>query len=316
MNVFTYQYWDENGAVRSDTLRAANRAEALRQIRDAGRSVITLTEGKASVPGRRALWNPVVWNRAAWIGVAGVVLVAALSVWLTANKKPAKRPAPEAAKVETSPAGTPPRGVRGGFGETALPASRPTVETPATGAPPRPQPPVADAAVSRNANLRPLHPPPEETEEEEVKPSRRFTNISEGLLAMALSVPPGAPVPPLPIPPNIETEFAKALTNDIVLYEDDDERTVELKENIAAAKEQMREMVKQGQSVAEILTEYQNRANEEAALRRQAQLELNKLFRSGAVEEAQAYHDEVNQIFSELGITPIDLHRNRRRSAP
>jgi hypothetical protein len=107
MNAFTYQYWDEKGAVRSGTLRAADRTEALRQIQTAGRSVITLTEGKASVVGRRALWNPVLSNRAAWIGVTGVVLVAALSVWLTANKKPAKRPAPKkAAKVETSPVAT------------------------------------------------------------------------------------------------------------------------------------------------------------------------------------------------------------------
>jgi len=127
-----------------------------------------------------------------------------------------------------------------------------------------------------------------------------------------MSIPPGAPVPPLPIVGNLDSDFVNSLTNTIVIYDDDDERTANIKENVAIAKNQLLELVKQGRSVSEVLQEYQNKANEQADLRSEAQKELSELYQSGKTEEAKTFMEKVNKEFTESGITPISMSQPRK----
>ena len=139
-----------------------------------------------------------------------------------------------------------------------------------------------------------------------------FKGSTEQLLAMAMSAPPGAMIPPLPIAGNLDEDFINSLTNTIVIYDDDDERTVQLKENVAAAKNQMLELLKQGRSVSDVLKEYQETNNERAAIRSEAQRELNALHRSGKTQEAKEYMEKVNETFKDMDIDPISPPQPRK----
>jgi len=308
MKTFGYTYRDKEGALKSGSLQAPDRIDALRQIRAMGCVPVSVTEGKVAVAGRRAPWN-----RAVWIGVTVVVLVAALSVWLNAAKKPAKRAAPVTAAV-----GTVPRTVRGSFGETALPASPPIAETPPVGTPPRGVP-DEPALTNNSAIVTKSRPQPVAVSEPDVEQTappptpRPFKTATEQMLSMAMSLPPGVMMPPLPIPPGIEDDFANSLTNKIVIFEDDDERTIEHKEKVAQAKLHLLELVKQGRSVSDVLNEYQETTNERVEVRNEAGMELANILKNGTPQEAKTYLDKINKAFTDLGIEPITMpHQSAR----
>jgi hypothetical protein len=317
MTTFTYQYWDEKGAVRSGTLRAADRTEALRQIQTAGRSVISLTEGHAVKPGWFRPHFPS-WGKPALVLMSFVLLLFFSADWIVGmfRKPDTGNPARHTATGTQAPARlpvplkTPPRDAKT---ETVPGDATPHASI---------QPPVANTAARKtspasapSAKTPGFRPPPSEADAEPLPPNA-FKNQSDALLAMAMSVPPGMEVPPLPIPDNLDETFLHSLTNDIVIYPEDDARTVELKKTVADAKQQIREMVNEGRSVAEILSEYRRQMKEQAALRREALKELHALYRSGAVNEAKTFHDQVNEAFSKTGIPPIEMPRDWRRTAP
>jgi len=126
-----------------------------------------------------------------------------------------------------------------------------------------------------------------------------------------MSVPPGASIPPLPISKNLDADFVNSLTNTIVIYDDDDERTANIKENVAGAKNQILDMIKQGRSVSDVLKEYQDTVNEHASLRSEAQIELRNLSETSSPEEAKAYLDKVNKALKSLGLEPVSLPPSR-----
>jgi len=316
MKTFGYTLRDKEGALKKGSLQAVDRIDALRQIKDMGCIPVAVTEGKGVVPSARAPWNPATWNRAVWMAAAGVVLIAALSVWLTADKKPAKRPAPV-----TAAAGTPSRSVRSALPtnqtvKTVRPAPKPVPVPSAVGTPTRgvrdetalPRPAVA-------SEKRPHQTPAPKPVAEEQKPQRpsAYKTKTEQLLAMAMSVPPGSAIPPLPITQGLDSDFANSLTNVIVIYDDDDDRTAAIKEDVAITKNQLLELVKQGRSVADVLKEYQDTTNERAEVRNAAQRELTDLIKNGTPEEAKAYLDKVNKAFTELGVEPIAMPRQSAR---
>ena len=107
MKTFGYTLRNKEGALKKGSLQAVDRNDALRQIKAMGCILVSVSEGKSLAAGKRAPWDPATWNRAVWLSVAGVILIAALSVWRAADKKPAKRTAPATAAVEA-----PPRSVR------------------------------------------------------------------------------------------------------------------------------------------------------------------------------------------------------------
>jgi hypothetical protein len=314
MKAFRYVCRGQAGTLKNGSLRAADRADALRQIKAMGCVPVSVAEGKTAAP--RAARSPA-WNRAAWLAAAGVALAAGLVAWRLADRhpvagslvsdrprlsptspaRPAASPAPGEGTAQpvraVSLSGTPSR-------ETP-PASHPQTGTsprPQGQAPLPPQPAAADVAPEEKQRLR--HPNP-------------FKSSTEQLLAMAMSVPPGAMIPPLPIARDLDGDFAGALANMIVIYDDDDERTAQTKENVAVAKEQLRELVTQGRSVADALKEYQDTVNERAEIRQKAQAELNALHKNGKPQEAKAYLDEINAALQTLDIEPISLPQPRKK---
>ncbi len=153
--------------------------------------------------------------------------------------------------------------------------------------------------------------------EEVVEPV--FKNISESVLAMLVMGNEGKTEnPPLPdlidtnaTPEEIEAQQLKwnqdainALTNAIVIYEDEDNLTQEQKEKIADLKNQLARIAKEGGSVADALKEFREYMNEGVGLRRQVIAETAKIEDD---KEALDYVNKANEELKKEDITPVDL---------
>lgn len=313
MKSFGYTFRDASGALKKGTLQAEDRADALRQIKAKGCVAVSVSEGQAAAGG--PAWNPAWTVRGVWIAAVGVVLIGGLAVWWhRAERKPAKRPAAVVADVKKAAPAARPKPVKAAPAKPVQTAARPAAVKPAAEVPAPAERPAATAAIPEKRPYpapapQPAAPAPEPVPQ---NPSQ-FKTSTEQLLGLAMSIPPGNPIPPLPIVQGLDKDFVNSLTNEIVIFSDDDERTANVKENVAVAKNQMLELVKEGRSVAEVLKEYENTVNERAAARSEAQAELSNLYRSGRTQEAKEYMEKVNKAFTEMGIDPVSLPAATRR---
>ena len=141
-----------------------------------------------------------------------------------------------------------------------------------------------------------------------------FPMATEQLLTMILSCGDTMAPPPLPITDDgtLERHLAMSLTNAIVIYDTDDERTVALKENVAQAKLQLKEVMDSGGSVAEALREYLAYVGENHQLRERVVAEYSRLKREVSPEAAEEYLAAANAELEAEGITPVTVQRKRR----
>ncbi|MDR3221344.1 MAG: hypothetical protein LBU46_04945 [Candidatus Accumulibacter sp.] len=327
MKTFAYTLRDTSGALKHGALRAADRADALRQLNAMGGAPVSVSEGaKGGAPvsvsegakgggASRSVRPSAAMPRTAALAVALIGAAGAWVVWhcLRANKPPlrARQPARAALAVAPGRTAAPPSG--------ATPETEPVLQTPAAPvraavSPPEPQSRTETQALISLASALPQAPlPAQAAAAPELDPqplkTPAFNNLSDNVLALALDVPPGSPIPPVPIPAGMEQEFAKSLTNEIFLYDSDDGRTAALKERVAIIKNELARMAAGGRNVAEALEEYQRETNENEAMRSKAQRELTALYRQGSLQKARDYMNEMNQVFKEYGVGPISMPR-------
>ena len=119
-------------------------------------------------------------------------------------------------------------------------------------------------------------------------------------------------VPPLPISPESEEALRRsllvALTNDIVIFDDESERTQENKERVADAKRQLGEILRSGGSVVEAIREYEAYVNEGAKVRAEV-LEKVQPAVDAITNDAEAleYVESVNEALKKEDIPPLHL---------
>lgn len=137
----------------------------------------------------------------------------------------------------------------------------------------------------------------------------------EQILAMLASATDSAGAPPLPYMGNIDLNksLLVAITNDIVIYDTDDEQTVAAKERIADMKNQLKEVVDAGGSVEEAIREYHDWINENRRIRAEVISEYRRLVREASQEEANAYIVEANKELEAEGIETVNMGVERRR---
>lgn len=140
----------------------------------------------------------------------------------------------------------------------------------------------------------------------EEKPPKHFPRPTEELLAMMLSSPADSEMPPLPMlspdDTRLNADAILALTNDLVIYETDDERLVALKEAVAELKRQLAEAVKNGGNVADVLNEFRNWRNDGVKVRNDTIKAINEI--ADDAEAAKALED-ANKTLEEDGVVPI-----------
>ncbi|MBO5940368.1 MAG: hypothetical protein J6R18_04145 [Kiritimatiellae bacterium] len=144
-----------------------------------------------------------------------------------------------------------------------------------------------------------------------------FKHASDSYLAMALSVPAGAEMAPLPDLSNeggLDKAFMESLKEDIFIEEGDSERVKDLKVKVVAARETMKALLKDGYSFFEVLEETRKNINENVELRSQMTAQYHDLLQKGFSEDAESLRIKVNKVFAEMGIEDIQPRRPQKNN--
>jgi hypothetical protein len=138
----------------------------------------------------------------------------------------------------------------------------------------------------------------------------------EQILGMMVSAGSASGMPPIPMgsEESMLKDFMVAVTNDIVIFEDDDEYTVKFKEQVADFKNQLLGIVEQGGSITNALKEYEHWINESQAIRRDVTAEYKRLKAEASQEEADAYLAVANKELEAEGIPTVNLGKERKRN--
>ena len=142
-----------------------------------------------------------------------------------------------------------------------------------------------------------------------------FKHASDSYLAMALSVPVGAEMAPLPDLSNeggLDKAFMESLKEDIFIEDGDSERIKDLKVKVVAARETMKALLKEGYSFVEVLEDTRKNINENVELRAQMTAQYHDLLQKGFSEDAESLRIKVNKVFAEMGIEDIQPRKNRK----
>ena len=297
---------DKAGALQRGSLQARDRQEALQKIRALGGTPVNVTE--SSVPKTPFVWQPA-WTRAAvGLGVA-VVVIAGIVLWLQRPRTP-PRPAPTPAPTPVTPSGA----------DTSRPTDTPRPDVPidpGTGVASPRVPATGPAPVTPSGSGGATSPdtaqaaPNAGEPREEVPPERPapFKSITEQVLSIIASVPPGIEIPPMPEFHGMDKDFAKAATNTLVIFDNDSEELIHRLETVAWSKLEMGELVQQGWKADDVLKSLVDQHNEDANLRSAASLALKKMVDNGQLtavtlkEELAVINDEL----SERGLPEITL---------
>ena len=149
------------------------------------------------------------------------------------------------------------------------------------------------------------------SEQKKNEEARRLKHRTEQLFGMIISTREFG-VPPVPISEEDEESLRRdllvAITNDISIFDDEDERTQEVKERVADAKRQLADILQKGGSVVEAIKEYEAYVNEGAKVRTEVLEKIAPEVDSITNDaEAVEYVESVNEALKKEDIPPIKL---------
>jgi hypothetical protein len=137
--------------------------------------------------------------------------------------------------------------------------------------------------------------------------NRTFATGTEQVMGWIFNTVPGDMPPILPqIPIFEEAHLTEILFNKNEIKDDDDERIVELKENVALAKKEMIKFIKEGGMPDEFLEYYRNILVDAHREFQSSQQEVFKMVKEDP-EGAAAYLEMVNKRLDEKGIKHVRI---------
>lgn len=142
---------------------------------------------------------------------------------------------------------------------------------------------------------------------ERVRPPRSiFSNASDQLIAMTLSVKPGHRLAPLPSLGSMDRDFMQSLLEPIRINDDDPEDVKELKLSVKEARAYIAAEIKNGRTARECLAEYVAYMDEAADRHQMALEEIEKMRKDGTPDEDIAtFRDRVNEVFRAKNIPEL-----------
>ena len=315
---FTVTYREKSGASAEVEIEAANRAECFAQGRAQGWAVIGVREGKSarSTPKKRlkdgyrddgnAPRGGFPTRKLAWVMLAIVVIVGVGALWYWGGDRAQPSVQKEKKSSENPKAALAPEN---------LPVKK-TIEAPVSVATNNPvarpvELPLYDphSAKSIAAYRRAVRASIAATNSVPPKPKRArpFKSSVDQTIAMLMSIPPGQPIPPVPLRPGAEEEFRKSLENPIEILETDSDEIVEMKKAVMQTREEMKQLMDKGYSIQQIIAEHRQLANESAKVRQRAIKEVREIVENGDDESARKYVATINAAFQQMGIPEITL---------
>lgn len=299
MKTFTYTYRDKAGALKKSALQAADRLDALRQIRAMGCVPVSVTEGVFKTGSGLPL--PFSPHLVVLTGCVVIFLAFLVVYRLKPGKTHPGRAERVSATVKHAPKALPAAAAKPD--EPLAAAKSPTADKPV-----RPEKPAESKTVAArhgtgtgvpNAEL------PEAQKNGEEPGIRNMPTASEQLISM-LGMP-GEDTPPLPLSEEdtLETDFEKAITNTIYITDKDDEESAARKENVAWVKEYIKEAKKLGWTPGEYLRALEKKRKEEAAFRSEAHRLIGEI-ENETPEEAPAAREALNKELEKEGLLPLE----------
>ena len=306
---FTVTYRSKTGAKAEVEIEAASRAACVAECKRKGIAPVGIREGHASSRARAAetaaphagrASSGGTWRAAILVAAILAVLGGGLWWWLGREKsQPSQSTKQSVAKQKPAAA---PKGADASDSKPTVvgkdtqdtkkkPTAKPQAEGRVAGAPDLPTIP---AAPTSTPSIPPL-------------PPQTFSNASDQVLAMIASADASGDMPPLPISRDIEADFLKSLKQEIVILDTDDEKTRELKLAVKETREQLKQLIASGKTVAEVLAEHQQLAGENAKVRNNAMAELKQLVESGDIEGAKEYKRKINVALQQMGIAELSI---------
>jgi hypothetical protein len=138
-----------------------------------------------------------------------------------------------------------------------------------------------------------------------------FDNASDDQLAMAVGGGGTQAIAPIPMTAASEAEFLKSLERPIMISEDDSEQVKRLKEAVRDARKAMKRMMDEGKTYNEALAEHQKLVNENVDTRNQCAAELKALVDAGDKAGAEQYIRTMNIALEQMGIEPLEMPLSR-----
>lgn len=311
MKSYDYQARDAAGAIKTGLVNSESRAVAVQKLKDQGLVPISVTEQ------RGAIASPSKWFQGFPIKLLASILVLlvggyAIYAYIAFKKKhtPTDNTANRTLQIPKQPVA---KNADEAPKATAKPQSElkesPELELESL----TPQP--------NEANLRPLKteakpqglPLPKRIVSD-LRPGKTnslpsgLSSGTERVLNTLISSPLGGPPPPLlRLPPGEAENLLDVLNRDIIVFDSDDPETVAKKENLAAAKQILKDFIKDGGKAEDFMAHYHAILVKASQERNDLQKEFRKLIQAGKLDEAEKFFNEANASLAEEGYLPLRL---------
>jgi hypothetical protein len=293
MKNFNYTARDKSGATKRGSLKAPDRNAAMQELSAQGMVPLSITEGAATKTSGVG-FKPV------YALYAGAVLI--LAVWL--GMKYIVTPTPQKkSPVKRERVQPPPK-------KEVIPQIKPVVTNvvvePIKLETNQPAPPIP---VSTNSlEYRIAQQEGRIDEEGKIIPKpQAYKSGAEQVLNMIMNKQLGDVPPPLPtLHPSERTNIVAILGRDIVVYDEDSEKSLQQKANVAQAKQLMKDYIAKGGTPEEFLRYFRDelaKAYKEWMTTQKTLMELSKTDREAALK----YAEEQGKILAEKGIKPLVL---------
>jgi hypothetical protein len=301
MRNFNYTARDKSGAMKSGSVQAAARTEALHELTAQGLVPLSVTEGMAKPSSSLSI-------KPAYAIVTIIVLLAiGFAVKFFLLDKPQTKTS-VTKQVKTTKVST-----REKNAAQKKVTNEVVVVAPDNVAHVTPQFIIADDALAEKKPAKTMIRPPPTTNRVirfggawTNQPPTGFTSRIDYAINQLASTQMGMPPPPLIfIPPGEDVKAA--LERSILVYDTDTDATIEKKAAIAQAKQAMKDFIAQGGNPNEFTNFYHKQLLEAAEERQGSQKMAMDLFRAGEKEAAALYIDEQNKKFAEKGYVPISI---------
>ena len=139
-----------------------------------------------------------------------------------------------------------------------------------------------------------------------------YNNVSDQVIAMAVSGDMDDELPPIPISEDMEADFVESLKTPIVINDDDSEAIKESKRRVIEARTIIDEEMKKGRGFREILADHIAQRKANAAARETVMEAVNDLKKEGDPELLNQYLEKANAFLREKGIREVEDMPHRK----
>ena len=130
---------------------------------------------------------------------------------------------------------------------------------------------------------------------------------ADQILGMTAALTLGRSVPPIPGGPSMTRDFKESLKHEIVIDENDSEEVKATKALIIAFREELKDLVKDGARVEDVIRDHENLTRDNNKIREDIIKEVKELREKGEEEEASRYLNTMNAAIQQMGIDIIEI---------